>query len=459
MAKFQQDLTSGHVGKQLIAFSIPFLFSNLVQSVYNVADMLIVGRFVGASGISAVNIAGQITFVILGLVFGLSVGGTILVGQYIGAKMHKDSVSTIGTLFTLLGILAVVITAVMLLSGGYLLRLIQTPAEAYAEALSYLNICMAGNIFIFGYNAISSVLRGMGDSKNPLIFVSIACVINIALDLIFVGPLKMGVAGAAWATVIAQAISMIISMIYLRRNDFVFDFSLKSFKIVRDKLALIFKFGIPTAIQNVLTGISFIFITALVNSLGVEASAAVGIASKVNSFAVLPSVAISMAVSAMSAQNIGAGEFDRARKTLSTGMLLAFCITLPVFLLLELFPAAVTSLFTSETEVITYSIGYIRAVSLDFVLLPFMFCMNGLFNGAGHTRFSLVNNCISAILLRIPLAYIFMKAFGLGLLGVGFAAPLATVGSLVLGIWYLMSGKWMSNKTGISRDSAGELSA
>ena len=450
MAEFQHDLTTGHVGKKLLAFSIPFLFSNLIQSIYNVADMLIVGRFIGSSGISAVNIAGQLSFVILGLVFGLSIGGTILVGQYIGAKMQKDTVETVSTIFTLLAIIAVIATIVMLIFGGHLLRLIKTPEEAFPDALAYLNICIAGNIFIFGYNAISAILRGMGDSKNPLYFVSIACFINIVLDLLFVGPLNMGTSGAALATVIAQALSMILSMIYLSRKNFIFDFKLKSFKIFKDKLKLIIKFGVPTAIQNVLTGFSFIFITALVNSMGVYASAAVGIAMKVNSFAILPSIAISMSVSAMGAQNIGAGQYDRAKSTMKVGALLSFAMTAVVFVLLEAFPAQITSLFTSEQAVIDNSIGYIRAVSFDFLIVPFFFSLNGLFNGAGHTNFTLIANCLSALLFRIPLSYLLMSTLGLGLVGIGVAAPLSTISALLMGIWYLFSGKWKDDRTGIA---------
>ena len=333
MAKFERNLSEGSVVKQLIMFSLPVLLSNLLQSLYSTVDMLIVGQFASEISMSGVNIGGQVSFLITNMVFGLSVGATVLIGQYMGADDRKSMHETIATLFVSLLVSAVVITLVAISLMDPILKLINTPKESFSEARIYFFISMLGTIFIFGYNALSAVMRGLGDSRNPLIFVAVACVANIILDLLFVAQFKMGAAGAALATVISQAISMILCILYLKKNDFIFDFSLKSFKgATKKQLKLILKIGIPTSVQNVATSTSFLFLTALVNSLGVMASAAVGAVGKLNGFAILPGVAMSTSVSAMGAQNIGAKKYDRAAKTMLCGMTIAMilcCIYFP----------------------------------------------------------------------------------------------------------------------------------
>ena len=203
MSQFQTDLTQGSVFGQLLKFSVPFLLSNLLQALYNMADMVIVGQFGGAVGASAVGIGGQVTILIINLISGLAVGGTIMIAQFIGARRQKEVERTVGTMFTLYAIAGAAITVIMLLINPWVLRLMQTPADCYGEALAYLNICMGGTLFIVGYNAVSAVLRGMGDSRHPLIFVGVAAVVNIVLDLVFVGVFHTGAAGAAWATIAA----------------------------------------------------------------------------------------------------------------------------------------------------------------------------------------------------------------------------------------------------------------
>jgi putative MATE family efflux protein len=239
-------------------------------------------------------------------------GGSVLISQYLGAGRKKDVAESIGTLFTVMGILAVFFTVLGLVFDDQLLNLINTPPEAFAEAKAYFRICVWGLVFTFAYNVISAVLRGMGDSRNPLIFVAIAAGVNIVLDIVFVYNLGMSAAGAAIATVIAQALSVAISIMYLVRSRFMFDFRLRSFKIHKDKLRLELSLGLPASVQNSITALSFLTMTALVNGYGVYASTAVGIVAKLNGFAILPSMAMSSAVAAMAGQNVGAGRFERA---------------------------------------------------------------------------------------------------------------------------------------------------
>lgn len=268
MSSFEKNLSEGNVAKQLVLFSLPFLASNIIQSLYSVADMLIVGRFSGTTSMSGVNLGSQVTLILTNIVVGLCAGGTVLIAQYLGAKRRKDMQETTATLLTTLTIAAVAITVLMLILKKPILHLIQTPAESFAEADRYLTVTVLGLIFIFGYNVFSAVMRGMGDSKRPLYFVLIACITNVILDLVLVAGLKMGALGAAIATVFSQAVSMITCIVVMIRNDFVFDFKPSSFIIKKEKAIKILKLGTPTAIQNGVTSISFMIITTLVNIIG-----------------------------------------------------------------------------------------------------------------------------------------------------------------------------------------------
>ncbi len=446
--KFRQDLTSGSVSKQLMKFAIPFLLSNLLQAFYSVADMIIVGRLCGTHGITGVNIGSQINILVTGAALGLAVGGTVLIAQYGGAKKFDEQRKTIGTLFTLYMILAVIFTVVMLLLGTTLLDVLKTPQVAYIEAENYYNICMAGLIFMFAYNVISAILRGMGDSKRPLYFVLIATVVNIIGDIILVGPFQMGAAGAAYATVGAQALSVILSLLYLFKNHFFTGYQKSDFKIDKEKAKMLLKIGLPSSVQQVVISFSFLTLTALVNSLPNAdiASACQGIGGKVNSFAVLPALAMSSAVSSMAGQNIGAGETERAKKTMLTGMGIAFGITIFVFALVQLFPQQIISLFDTNPDVIEVGTEYLRFIALDYLFVPFVFCMNGLAIGAGYTNFALFNACFSSIFVRVPFAYIMVNLTSMGFNGVGIATGLASFASIIVGAIYVASGKWKKPK-------------
>lgn len=446
--KFRQDLTTGSVTKQLMKFAVPFLLSNLLQALYSVADMIIVGHFRGAIGITGVNIGSQINILVTGAALGLAVGGTVLIAQYGGAHKFDEQRKTIGTLFTLYMVIAVVMTAVMLMFGKPLLDLLGTPKEAYGEAESYYDICMAGLVFLFAYNVISAILRGMGDSKRPLYFVLIAAIGNIVGDYILCGSFDMGAAGAAYATVGAQGLSVILSLIYLFKNKFFAEYHASDFKIDKEKAKMLLKIGLPSSVQQVVVSFSFLTLTALVNSLpnALVASACQGIGGKVNSFAILPALAMSSAVSSMAGQNIGAGEIDRAKKTMFAGMRIAFLISAVVFVIVEAFPDFIIGLFDKTPETIETGRTYLRLIALDYLLVPFVFCMNGLAIGAGYTNFALFNACFSSIIVRVPLAYIVVKVSTLGFDGVGLATGLASAASIIVGIIFISSGKWKKPK-------------
>ncbi|NMP37714.1 MAG: MATE family efflux transporter [Clostridiales bacterium] len=443
MTKFENNLYEGSVLKRLVLFSLPFLASNIIQSLYNVADMLIVGNFSGTNSLSGVNIGGQVTFILTQIVLGFCIGGSVLIAQYIGAQNKRAVEKVTSTLITSLLILSAIITVLMVVLRTPVLRLVKTPQESFSEANAYLFITVLGIIFIFAYNALSAILRGMGDSKRPLYFIAVACVTNVVLDLLLVAKFNMGAAGAAIATVISQAISVILCIVYLKKNDFIFDFKPSSFRIDRESLRLITKLGLPTAVQNGVTSLSFMFITVLVNMVGgVNASAAVGVVSRFNGFAVMPAVAMASSVSTMAAQNIGAGQIDRAKKTCRIGVIVSVFFSYAIFALVQAFPEPILMLFDRNPEMIANGVEYIRVMSLDYLVIPYIFCINSLFVGAGHTTFSLISNMLSSLLLRVPAAAIFGITLGGGLAGIAFGAPVASVGSLVLVLWFYFSGKW-----------------
>ncbi len=448
MSTFENDLSSGSVAPKLIRFALPFVLSNLVQSFYSVADMIIVGQFAGTLSMSGVNIGSQITLLITNLVFGLGAGATVLIAQYLGANDRKALKETIGTLFSLLLTLAAAFTVIMVVLRVPILNIVKTPPPSFSEAQSYLTVTALGTVFIFMYNALSAVFRGMGDSKRPLIFISIACFTNIFLDLLLVGVFHLKAFGAAAATVASQALSVVLCIIYLKRKKFIFDFNVRSFKFYAERTKMLLKIGLPMSIQNVCTSLSFLFLTTMVNILDPTAiaSAAVGAVGKLNSFGVLPAFAMSNAISAMSAQNLGAGQEKRAIKTMEIGTAISFMISFIVFVLIRSFPEALISVFDSDPELVKAGVEYIKAFSFDYLLVPVFAGMNGLFIGAGHTSFSLFNGVLSSVLGRIPACYIFGMLLNMGLFGIGLGAPVATALSIIVGFIYFFSGKWKINK-------------
>lgn len=442
MSKGKNTLTEGSVGKRLIWFSMPFLLSNILQSIYGLADFFVVMNFGSELDGVGVNTGSQLTMLVTNVIVGLTTGGTVMVSQYLGAKKEKDVKETIGTLLSVMLILSAVVTVVMLLVGKPFATLLQTPENAMKETLAYYNICMMGSVFVFGYNVISAVLRGMGDSKNPLIFVTIACVINIILDIVLVKEFHMGSKGAAYATVIAQALSLIFAIIYLSRIDFIFDFKLSSFKIIPKKMSKIFALGLPTAIQNTISTTSFLFMLSLINSYGTGANVASGCVSKINGFAILPGIAMMMSIAAMAGQNIGAGEDERAMKTLKIGAMISFAIGAVIFVFIQLFPEVFLGMFNVDSDALAYGVEYIRGFSIDYLIVPTAFCCNGLITGSGHTLYVAFITIATAIVVRVPVAFLLAKVVGMGMIGVGLAVPISSVFMLTCSLIFIKLGKW-----------------
>lgn len=436
------DLTKGNIRSALIRFSLPFFLTNLIQSLYNIADIMVVSHFCGSSGIAGASIGGNVTVTVTYMIIGLCNGGAIMTSQYAGRKSETDIKETIGTTFTLMLLLAAVSTLTTLLMTDQILSALNTPQEAFSKTKAYFRICMSGSVFIFGYNAIASILRGLGDSKTPMYFGIGSCVLNIVLDILFVGILKTDVAGAALATVISQAASLMGCVIFLKIRGFIFDFRLSSFRLIPGKVRVMLRLGLPGAIQNMIVSGGFLVVSSITNSLGVYAASGVAVAAKINNLAQMPAGAIGMAVSAMVGQNVGAGNFDRARSTMKNGIAISLIIGITAFTIVQTMPLQILRLLVKDAAVLEQGLKYLRVTSFDYLLVAFVFPLNGLCNGSGHTLFTMIPSVFSSVIARVPVAFICTRLLGMGIYGVAVSTPTGTLSAIVICSIYYFSNKW-----------------
>ena len=451
MSAKQYDLTQGSVSRQLLKYAIPVVSTSLLQAVYSLVDMLIVSRMLGPAGASGVTNAAQATHVLTQIAIGLSNGGNIMVGQYFGSRDEKSRTETTGTFFTLFAILGIVVAALSFSVSGPFLRFMGAPA--YGEALAYLRISTLGLIFVFGYNAIASVLRAVGNSKAPLVFIFISTVVNIGLDLLFVGPLKMGTAGAALATVIAQGVSFLIALIYMLRSHDIFSFSRENLKIRFDKLKQILKVGIPCAVQMTVAGISWLTVTYLINDYGIVWSAANGFSAKIKDFLLLFITATTTATSSMIAQNLGAGEFERAKNTMFTAMRIALGMAAAFILLVEILAPTLMSVFTPEEDVIAAGALNLRIEIVSQIFYAVFLIFHSLMLGAGDSLWVLFSSFTNCILFRLVFALILEHIWGIT--GVFIACAIAPTISIPIGIYYFKSNRWQKSLAGGTSRSGG----
>ena len=438
MAKLESDLTKGNVWKQMIVFAIPFFISNLIQSLYSIVDLLIVSYFGGTESVAGVNTSSSVLIIITNLATGIAAGGSVIVGQYFGAGQREKIKRAISTLFMSLLGLALVVTTLLLVFAHPLLKALNTPMEAYAQSHGYLVVSLIGIVFVFGYNAVSAVIRGMGDGKTPLYFVIVACVVNIVLDLLFVAGFHLGAPGAAAATVTAQAVAMFSCIIYLVRNDFVFDFKWASFKFDKEMFAEVMKVGLPNGVQHAATNLSFLFMTAMINEIGgVAANASVGIIEKFNNFALLLQVAFNTSASAIISQNIGAGKVERSKKVLQCCFVMCTLMSAFIYSIAYFFPREILLFFGAKPDVVEQGLIYMSAFRYEYVFVPIIIALNAMFLGTGRGWVLLVTNLVSSFLVRIPVALFLGFSQGHGLYGIGLAVPIAScVGAIGVVLFY-----------------------
>lgn len=437
------DLTTGSIPKHLIKFGLPLLLGNLLQCLYNTVDVIVLDRFVGGAGITAASISGQIMLVVTVLSTGFSTGGTVVISQYFGRKDEDGLKRGMTTLFILFLGIAAVTTALTLAFGAPLLKLLNTPESALQQADAYLTVCACGIVTIFGYNAVCAVLRGIGDSKKPLYIVGFASLMNVVLDILFVGYFHMGAGGAAFATVLSQGASFVIAMkelffgkrssLRLRRSDW---------KFSKEELKHILRVGLPSACQSFSVRISMVIVLAMVNLQGDIAAAAFGVGVKIDNFAQLPRQAVAAAMTAMVGQNKGAGNNDRIRSVIRIGGAMNFGLAVVILVLLQSFSRTVAGLITTDTLIIDEVVRYIRIASFGYLPLSLMTSYNSLPIGIGFSEYALLNSFLDSVVARISLCWLFGVAMEMGMNGYYLGLALCPIVAMLSGCIYYRRGKW-----------------
>ena len=446
--RLDRDFTQGNIFKQMFWFMLPFMASNALQVFYSTIDMIIVGDCVGTAGLSAVSQSSQVLNFATMVCLGFSNAGQVLISQAIGAGKRREMSGIMGTLFSLIGVIALILTAVVLLGKNLILNLINIPKEAEIFAGHYLIICGGGLVFTAGYNMVSAVLRGMGDSKRPFLFIAIASVINLVLDIVLADWCGLGVAGAAWATIIGQAVSFLFSLFYLyrKRASFGFDFQWKSFRINRHYAGMILTLGTPMAIQAGSINISMLFVNSMVNDIDVVASATFGVGLRIDDIINKISMGIQYAAVPMVSQNIAAGQQKRAQKTVYCAWLYAGIFTVISVAAYLLFGEELFRLFDDDPAVHQLSGTFIRGIIWMFPALAVMRGTGAFIQGIGNAKLSMVLAILDGVLLRIGLSWLFGIALNWGFFGFVLGYGLAPYGFAIPGLIYFLSGIWKKRK-------------
>jgi len=445
--KFGTDLTVGNIPRHLLVFSIPMLMGNLARTSHSIINIIWVGHLVGEDAVGAAGVSFPVLFVLMGLAIGISMATTILVSQYYGAKNYSMVEKVVSNSFSLSLIIGAFFTIAGILSSDFFLRLMGTPSENFAMASSYLKINLAGFIMLYLGFLINSILRGIGDTVTPLIFTSIGMGMNAILDPFFIGgfgpfPLH-GLNGAAYATLISQATALGISIAYLNRKNHMVAFNPK--KLILDKYItfLLFKIGLPSIIQQSLISISTMFITTFVNAFGSAATNAFGAVVRVDMFAFIPAMSMSMAVSALTGQNIGAGKPERVKDIFKWGVIMTSSITILISLIVVFLSKLILTMFGlgDDAKVMDIGITYLRIVGSCYIFFAIMFISNGVINGAGHTIITMVFSLLSLWVIRVPFSWLLSKT-SLGITGIWVAVSLSFAITMIVSLTYYFSGRW-----------------
>ena len=439
MEQTHNRLTEGKILAPLIGFMLPVLAALFLQTMYGAVDLMVVGQFGGEHAdvfVSAVATGSHLMFTVTFIVAGLGMGLTIAIGRCVGAGKRGEAGDIIGSGIWLFTVLTVVLSVLMLFLAEAVARLMNAPERAFADTVRYMRICSCGMIFIVAYNMLGSIFRGGGDSKLPLITVAIACAVNIAADLLLVAVFKMGAAGAAIATVFAQALSVVLSLVIMRHRRLPFDFSRRSLRPKARHIKDILRLGIPISLQDLLVNISFLVITAIINKLGVSASAGVGVADKLCSFLMLISMAFMQAMSAFVAQNMGAGKPERAKKALRYGIAASLVVGVVVGALTFFRGELLAGIFARDREILLAAADYLRAYAIDCVLTAALFCCLGYFNGLGSTTFVMIQGLVGAFFVRIPIAWMMSREVPVSLFHIGLSTPASSFVQILLCLLY-----------------------
>lgn len=428
----KRELTSGSVMKNLLFFSLPYLLSFFLQTLYGMADLLIIGQFGSVADTTAVSVGSQVMHMLTVMIVGLAMGATVNIGQAVGGKDSRKAALFTGNTVTLFMGLSVTLTFLLLILRNAIVSAVSTPADAAAGTVDYLTICFIGIPFITAYNIISAVFRGMGDSKSPMYFIAVACAANIAFDYLFIGALGMGPAGAALGTTLSQAVSVVISLIVVKRRKT--DFSLEKTDLKPDKqiIGKILKIGVPVAMQDGFIQIAFMVITVIANRRGLNDAAAVGIVEKIIGFLFLVPSSMLSAVSALGAQNIGAQKPERAKKTLLYAIFIAAGFGGTVAVIMQFLSGGAVSLFTDSEAVIRLGGGYLRGYAWDCLFAGIHFAFSGYFCACGKSGISFMHNIIAILFVRVPGSYLMSSMFPETLYPMGLATAAGSLLSAII---------------------------
>jgi len=442
MKNTEIDLTTGKVSAQLIKFAVPLFIANLLQAFYNIADMVIVGRIVGSRGVVAISNASMLCFIINSICIGITLGGTVLMAQYRGKKNNESCKEVINSIFLLIVILSTAVTILGILSCKYIFTLLRVPEEALQESIEYMNIIYLGSIFVFGYNSVSSIMKGIGDSQKPLYFVLIATILNVGLDFFLVGNMNMGTKGAAVATVISQGLSFLLAILYLKKYDNIFEFSFKYIK--KEMIKDILKIGISAALQMVIINIAYLIMTGLFNGYGMIISAASGIGLKINTFAGMPCWAVGQTVTAMTGQNIGAGKLERVKEIVRTGIKIGFLLTMVTVIFVQLTAERLIMIFEKENQaIITEGVKYLRiCCSVNSLIYSAMYIYDSFAIGVGNSFLAMLNSFLDSIIIKLFLSFLFTYFLSYGVNSLYVSQAVSPIIPAIIGWLYYKRGNW-----------------
>ena len=401
-----KDLTQGSIMDNIMTFSLPYMLAYFLQILYGLADLFVIGQYCGVESTTAVSNGAQVMYMVTVVLIGLAMGTTVLTARAIGAKDSVRARTVVGNTVTMFAVVAIVLMVVLLCLRGWIVDVMDTPAEAVSGMEHYLTICFIGIPFVIAYNIIASIYRGLGDSKSPMYFVAVACVVNIILDYAFIGALRLGAMGAALGTTLSQAASVLFALYSIRRHKGVVDICRNDLRPQHDVIKQILKIGLPIAMQDGFIQISFLAITVIANGRGLVDAAAVGIVEKfIGLVFIVPSAMLST-VSAISAQNIGADKMPRAKQTMRTAMLITSVYGLVVAVTLQFIPQVAVGLFTSDSLVLAQGSDYLRGYVWDCIFAGIHFCFSGFFTACGYALISFLHNSMSIVCARVPLAWL-----------------------------------------------------
>jgi putative MATE family efflux protein len=437
-----RDFTTGNEAKHIFRFALPMLIGNIFQQLYNVVDSIIVGRYLGEKALAAVGASFPIIFMVIALILGIGIGSSVVISQYFGAKDYDKVKRAADTTYIFLFFAGIILTIVGLLSGEYIFRLMRLPEEILSMAKTYLDIYMYGLVLMFGFNSVSSILRGVGDSKTPLYFLLVSTFLNIFLDVLFVLVFKWGIAGAAWATVAAQAFSFIIALIYLERLRHMLRISFKSLVFDWNIFKQSIKIGLPTGIQQTLVALGGLALMGIVNTFGTDVIAGFSAASRIDSLAVIPIMNFSASLSGFVGQNIGAGKIDRVMRGLRATIKMSVLFSIFISAVILVWGDKMMVVFTTNPKVVDIGYHYLMIVSIFYVAFAVMFSINGLLRGAGAAVIPMYITLLSLWIVRIPLAYLLSKTFGMGEAGIWWSIPIGWLMGAVASVFYYRLGNW-----------------